>query len=222
MARPLFAASVLIWALSSMARMRRYGGVDNGWATVVALDPGGTTGWSVMCVESDALSDPDISILKSIVHWRQGQVAICDEDDHVAALVELLAVWPHAAVVIEDFILRKYVSGRELLSPVRITAKVAYVFNRGLEGIEPPGRKIFRQQPSLAMSTATDARLKDWNLYVREGGEEHARDATRHAITFLRRASEKPKLRRMAWPWLYECDGNVRDCSLDVFDFEDA
>ena len=196
--------------------------MDNGWATVIALDPGGTTGWSVMCVETDALCDPEISILKSIVHWRQGEIAIGDEDDHVAALVELLAAWPHAAVVIEDFILRKYLQGREMLSPVRITAKVGYCFNRGLEGIEPPGRKIFLQQPSLAMKTATDDRLKDWGLYVREGGQGHARDATRHAITFLRRVSEKPMLRATAWPWIYDPSGGLHDCSLDAFDFEDA
>ena len=176
---------------------------------MIALDPGGTTGWSVICVEQDALSDPDVSILRSIAHKAQGQVDLVDEDEHVGVLVELLAAWPYAAVVVEDFILRKYVKGRELLSPVRITAKVEYCFKRGLEGIDPPGRRIWLQQPGMAMSTATDARLKDWGLYVSAGGEEHARDATRHAITFLRRAGDRPKLRHAAWPMTYDTDGEI-------------
>lgn len=192
-------------------RPRRYADVDNGWATVIALDPGGTTGWSVLCVEQDALSDPDVSILKSIAHKAQGQVDLADEDEHVGVLIELLAAWPFAAVVCEDFILRKYVTGRELLSPVRITAKVEYVFKRGLEGIDPPGRRIWLQQPGMAMNTATDARLKAWGLYISAGGMVHARDATRHAITFLRRCGDKPALRHAAWPMTYGVDGSIEE-----------
>lgn len=186
---------------------RKFEDHDNGWTTVIALDPGGTTGWSVMCVDVDALSDPDISILKSISHWAQGQV-VGPENDQIKSIVDLLAAWPNAAVVIEDFILRKYVQGRELLAPVRITAAVEYVFWRGAEGIGQPGRPVFKQQPSLAMKTATDDRLRTWDLYLRDGNE-HARDATRHAITFLRRASERPQLRHRAWPGWYDTDGDM-------------
>lgn len=188
-------------------RSERYGDDDNGWATVIGIDPGGTTGWAVMCVEQDALSDPDVSILRSIAHKAQGQVA-GDEDKQAMILIELIAAWPSAAVVIEDFILRKFVSGRELLSPVRITAKVEFALKYGLLDVGRP-RDVFKQQPSLAMKTATDDRMKDWGLYIREGGEEHARDAMRHCITFMRRAGEKPALRSAAWPRVYGEDGEL-------------
>lgn len=186
----------------------RYYDLDNGWATAIALDPGGTTGWSVMCVEPDCLADPEISVLASITHWAQGQVD-GDEDDQARALVQLIAAWPHAAVVVENFTLRTFKQSRELLSPVRITAKLSYVMKHGLEDVAPAGRRMWLQEPSMAKSTATDDRLKDWGLYRRAGGEEHARDATRHAITFLRRCSDRPKLRHNAWPRLYDVSGDL-------------
>lgn len=49
------------------------------WASVVAIDPGGTTGWSVMMVHPEALLDPDTSILENIEHFAQGQT-IGDEE----------------------------------------------------------------------------------------------------------------------------------------------
>lgn len=186
----------------------RYHDLDNGWATVIAVDPGGTTGWSVMCVEPDCLADPEISVLASIVHWASGQVD-GEENAQAHALVTLIASWPHAAVVCENFTLRTFKQSRELLSPVRITSKLDYVMNRGLEDVAPAGRRIWLQEPSMAKGTATDDRLKDWGLYRRVGGEEHARDATRHAITFLRRASDRPKLRHSAWPLLYDTKGEL-------------
>jgi hypothetical protein len=181
---------------------------DNGWATVIAVDPGGTTGWCVMCVEPDCLSDPDVSVLQSISHYAWGQVD-GEENGQAHALVDLIAAWPHAAVVFENFTLRTFKQSRELLSPVRITAKVDYVLHRGIEDVYPAGRRIWLQEPSMAKSTATDDRLKDWGLYRREGGQEHARDATRHAITFLRRASDRPNLRHNAWPTLYDKAGDL-------------
>lgn len=184
---------------------RRYESAE--WATVIAIDPGGTTGWSVMCVYTDALSDADVSILKSIAHRAHGQVG-GDEDEQARILIELIAAWPGCAVVVEDFVLRKYLKGRELLSPVRITAKVEYAVKRGLEDVQTEPR-LWIQSSSLAKSTATDDRLRQWGLYQREGGLEHARDADRHAITFLRRASERTSIRAKAWPHIYAEDGGL-------------
>lgn len=162
------------------------------WISVVAIDPGGTTGWAVLMVHPEALTDPDTSILGNIEHFASGQVG-GDERHQVKELLELLDVWPEAAVCIEDFVLRKMLRDRALLSPVRITAVLDYAMWRA-------GRRTFKQAPSEAKGIATDDRLRSWGLYIREGGEEHARDATRHAITFLRRAKEKPRLRHLAWP----------------------
>lgn len=177
---------------------------DSGWATVVALDPGGTTGWSVLMVHPEALRCPEVPVLANIEHFVQGQFT-GDEDEQARACVELVECWGDAAVVIEDFVLRTFRMDSDLLAPVRVTAKVEFGLKcaEGLGGFQRNRTRVFKQQPALAMSTATDARLKEWALYVAEGGEQHARDATRHGITFLRRAKEKRALREEAWPALY-------------------
>lgn len=166
------------------------------WATVVAIDPGGTTGWSVIMVHPDSLIEEDTSILGNMEHFVQGQ-ATGHEHAQEKELLELLEAWPDAAVVIEDFILRKQLRDRALLSPVRITEVLDF-------WCWMEQRRTFKQQPSAAKGAVTDERLKAWGLYIREGGEEHARDATRHGIHFLRRAKESPKLRKMAWPYLFD------------------
>lgn len=184
---------------------------DNGWSTVVAFDPGGTTGWSVMCVYPDALTDPDVSILKSIIHWRHGQIS-GTEHSNINQILELVAMWPGAAVVCESFVIRKFIQSPEFLSPVRIRAVLEWALRRGYDGLDEfdhPVRQLFTQAPAHAMGLATDTRLKAWGLYERDGGMEHARDADRHAITFLRRAKEEPTLRWRAWPQYYAQDGSL-------------
>lgn len=200
----------------------------DGWATVIAVDPGGTSGWCALAVEADALACSDVSILASIVHNTIGQVA-GDENEQADFLVELMYCWPSATRVIEDFTLRKFSRGRELLSPVRITARIEYglagsewLRQDGLGGddgwdggpfpivttTDGTAQRMFYQPSELAKTTVTDARLRDWGLYT--PGQEHARDALRHAITFLRRAKERPRLRALAWGSLYLPDGSLK------------
>lgn len=123
------------------------------------------------------------------------------ESAGVSELLRLVDGWPGAAIVTEDFILRKFDQGRDILAPVRVMEKFEF-------GLWVIGRyaQSFRQQPSMAKTTVTDERLRRWGFYRREGGMEHARDADRHAITFLRRCSEGKAgraLREIAWPYLY-------------------
>jgi hypothetical protein len=192
---------------------RREAEEANGYAQLIWFDPGGTTGWSVFSVHPDALSQEDLSVLENVVWWDQGQF-VGDEDNQADEMVELCRVWPHAAIGIESFILRTRRSSEDTLSPVRLIAKLGYALRKGHEGRgsdlkcgRGKPRRLFQQQPSLAKNTVTDDRLKEWGYYRREGGEEHARDATRHALTFLRRTSdEDPRstaLRVAAWPHLF-------------------
>jgi hypothetical protein len=175
-----------------------------GWANVIALDPGGTTGWSVMMVHPDALVDPDISVLSNIEHWTHGQFT-GNEDDQAKQIIDLVEAWPDSALVMEQFKVRQMAVD---LSPVRIIAKVEFGLKWMLdEDTIKPTR--FMQMPALAKSTVTDARLREWGLYERAGGMEHARDADRHALTFLRRAKERAQLRQQAWPYLYSKDGTA-------------
>lgn len=172
---------------------------------VVAVDPGGVTGWSVLQIHPEALVNPDIPILANIEHWSHGQIKSpandTAEQDCVSELVGIVAQWPGCCVLMEDFILRMFSMGRELLAPVRLNAMLAYALRTEL-GIEI----THRQQPSQAKTIATDERMKEWGLYEREGGMEHARDADRHAIVWMRNAKDPMRgyaRRALWWPHLY-------------------
>jgi hypothetical protein len=166
------------------------------YPAIISIDPGGTTGWNVIVVHGDSLSDPHCSILENIIHWEQGQFE-GDEFAQADEIITLIDLWDDAAILFEDFILRKFSAGRELLSPVRITSMVAYHISRTYT----PPRPIFMQMSELAMSTVTDDRLKKWGLY--QPGEQHARDALRHSVTFMRRSKDNKRIREAAWPHIY-------------------
>lgn len=165
-----------------------------GYPTVVAFDPGGITGWSVMTVHPDALTDPDVPILDNLLHWEQGQVEGA-ELSQVDNVVEMLDLWDGAAPVMEDFHTRTLAAE---LSPVRIASTVEWALSRLFD----PARPMFRQMPSMVMGPANDDRLKRWGFY-RADGQEHARDATRHAIVFLRRVKKAKALRAAAFGHVY-------------------
>lgn len=176
-------------------------------AAVIAIDPGETTGWSLIVVNPECLSDPKEKILANIlVHQhgevsskRTGPVGIFNEGECLAVndLYTLAESWPHAAIVIEDFIIRNNDRTRSFLSPVRMTSKLEQL-------LWADSRIYFRQQANDAKTTAKDWRLKEWGMYEREGGLGHARDADRHAIVFLRRLTQSAKLRAQAFPHLYD------------------
>lgn len=138
-------------------------------------------------------------ITKQVKFWDHGQIT-GDECWQAHQMVELADRWPRAVVVVEDFILRKFTKGRELLFPVRITEAFRYA-------LWLRQREMFKQMPSEAKTIATDDRLKMWGLYEREGGMQHARDADRHAISWLRKCKERPELRAKSWPYLYSSKG---------------
>jgi len=191
--------------------------------TVISIDPGGTTGWSVMTVHPDALLDPDVPILANFIHRENGQIRaiptlanpratpkardLSEEERKCVRILmmDVILKWPGAVIVIEDFILRKKSMDRELLSPVRLTAALEWA-------IDASGFPYYidRQAPSEAKSQITDERMKRWGLYKRAGGMEHARDADRHSILYLRKCKQNGGKRGLAWPHLFNLDGSPK------------
>jgi hypothetical protein len=160
---------------------------DSGWANLIAIDPGGTTGWSVMMVHPDALAVDDVSILANIEHWSHGQL-YGDADSQVK---------------------QTYRKDRDLLSPVVISAKLEFglKFWPGLGGQR--SRIPMFKQPTSVLASITDDRLREWGFYDAEGGMEHARDADRHALYFFRGCKTGVRardIRLRAWPELFGRD----------------
>ena len=177
--------------------------LPNNALPIITIDPGGTTGWSLLVLKREVLGrnvfdHPLEMILRSKMKWDHGEIDCRQtEDQSVYSLRKLIDEWPSAAVVIEDFILRtqRREQSRELLSPVRITAKLEH-------HLWLCKRKMFLQQPAMA-KRMTDERLKQLGVYSREGGLQHARDADRHAIMFIRRCMDGAKgvvLQEQSWP----------------------
>ena len=194
--------------------------ITYGEAAIIAIDPGGTTGWSLITVHPEALIEPQADIFDNIFIHQHGQVdcgmhrgnldsslhdGISTEGEFsgVYDLVEFIKVWPSAAVVIEDFTLRQMRMDRELLSPVRITSAIGYA-------MWLDGRDYHVQSPSDAKRHCSDDRLREWRMYDHSSGLRHARDADRHAILFLRKAKMKKDFRALAWPHLYGKRGAYR------------
>jgi hypothetical protein len=183
----------------------------NGWAATVWIDPGGTSGWGVMCIDPEDLVGQR-PIHKLLDHWMCGEISATQEDAQASEILELYDMWEDAAIGIESFTVRKFLQNKEFLAPVRIRAKVEY----GLwlaekwqadedERLVGRPRTLFTQDPSMAKRTLTDDRQHEYKLW--EPGRDHKRDAIKHCYTFLQRCRDKPRLRYFAWPNLFKSDG---------------
>jgi hypothetical protein len=97
-------------------------------------------------------------------------------------------------LIIEDFILTRLRSSeRSGLSPVRITAALDGYRHGMADAYEAGGfgpsrvRTPIYQQPSDAFSFATDARLRNWGLWIPGAAREHEREALAHLCLRLSR-----------------------------------
>lgn len=177
------------------------------WCEVLAYDPGGTTGWAVLCVRPrDLVSDKPLN-RRLLKHYAAGQI-VGDENTQVDQLVELVDIWPNAAVVGESFVQRIKNTGLETdvaYSPVRINAVVRW-------WLATEDRFLFKQTPRDAKAKWTDSRLDDVKLNPGGGhANRHARDGVRHAALFLNRAREPRAkvLRHRAWPHFFNDKGEL-------------
>lgn len=170
---------------------------SSGDPTVISYDTGGTTGWALFSVHPDALLYADVMILDNITHLAFGEFT-GNEYLQVDAMRVLAETWPGAALVVEDFILRRFDMSRNVLAPVRLNAAFRYEMSL------PPERHVFLQQASTAKTTITDERLKAIGFWAQTEGLVHARDAIRHGLTFLKRLKSQPKLLKAVFPALWE------------------
>lgn len=160
------------------------------FSSVTAVDPGGSTGICTVWYWASGLAQPNVPMQKCLLGW-QAQCLRGGENEQTLEILRWFANrsfgQDKADMVIEDFILRSAIKGRELLSPVRIGHKIDYQLWRGLKVAS--GERLqfepYWQSPGDAKSVMTDERLKLMAMYT--PGPDHARDATRHALMWLRK-----------------------------------
>jgi len=154
---------------------------------VIGIDPGVTTGWAKITIPMDSIFGDEPG---EIIDWKYGMLD-GPETGQAQTFCRIAKRYIFPAVAIEDFDNRRPLRNREYLAPVRVASKIEFCIQTGMAG-QVTGHEW--QMPSLAFETAPDDRLKKWGLYP--PGPEHPKDATRHAITLIRRAKKDPKLAR--------------------------
>lgn len=185
------------------------------FCTIIALDPGGTTGWSLMRFWPEAfLEDREMTrVVTYLAEWKHGQIDCGAKTGNLGTSLDsgistsgefagartvggLLRAEPEAAVVIEGFDLRIFNKDKDLLSPERLKAVIGYE-------LWLSRRPYFVQRPR-EKGVFHDERLKALGMYERSGGMQHARDADRHALMFASRCAADSRkgreLREMCWP----------------------
>lgn len=164
---------------------------------VMAVDPGGTTGLASALLNAERARTTRALMKRAV---RKGALEVeqigsaGDPGPHGGPAHQAAQVYKrwlafqsraHAAgvpfgaifLVIEEFALRQRSAD---LAPVAVTnALLAYLRGEGgtWAGIVRPDLLYF-QQPSEAMTYATNDRLKAWGIWT--VAQEHGRDATRH------------------------------------------
>jgi hypothetical protein len=155
------------------------------------IDGGVTTGWAAIGVSRASIFDNEPG---GIQEWESGQID-GPFSGQVIALASIIKRFSPVAIITEGFDPKADNRTEAFWSPIIVNSMLIFANHLGMTG---PMTTMHEQMPGLAKSTATDPRLRKWGLYAK--GSRHARDGTRHAITFIRRAKQNPTLAREAWP----------------------
>lgn len=170
---------------------------------IIGVDPGVTTGVAIAILqrkEIGSLADVFVE-MGQLSYGFSGngfdiiESASADEGEakvaaEIAQLVRTAVLHGSRVVlVIEDFVVRRFDSSREFLSPVRITARIQQeLFNDTI----CQGVTVAMQSPSDAKQTCTDERMKKWGIQPKTHKDRHGLDAARHCVLFIRKLMANP------------------------------
>lgn len=162
---------------------------------LVAFDPGGVTGWAAFSIHKRAFADIRARVLEHVKWWSTGEFE-GTEREILKQCIDLahrakFGGMPFNAetdIVSEDFDLVQTLGGKELLSPVRINAVLAW---------ELEGRGIpFHLQNRSMRTNQTRERL------IAMGFKPAGKDslaALQHGITWLKRLKKESIRKPLPW-----------------------
>jgi hypothetical protein len=138
---------------------------------IVALDPGGTTGWATW---TDGPQE----------EWSWGQIG---PQEHHKELNDFLGLQQTQdfILVCETFDFRQHDNNR---TKVNLISR-EYIGVAKLFAAERMSTPVVLQTPAQAKTFVTDEKLKAMDLWV--PGKVHARDALRHLITYMVRVQRR-------------------------------
>lgn len=170
-----------------------------GREVVIGIDPGVTTGLSVMVLDNLKNGVDGVMAWGSdqISYGGSGNVQDLYEGDETFPEQEIAeqigqaivrwSRWNTVYIACEDFIIRKHNSSRDFLAPVRITAGILQEIHKSAKGL-----RLTFQTPADAKGTCKDERMDAWGFPIKTQKDRHSRDADRHVILFLRRCQANP------------------------------
>lgn len=163
---------------------------------VLSIDPGVTTGWVLWNGEVPVLGSHFVR--EGVIGWGQigPKRGFSEEFECAETLVDLVFSEDGSVcdvVLIEDFILQGgslraggVNKNRDGLSPVRITAVLLGLLRERCGwGVGCTEGEVVFQMPAQK-DTITNQRLKLFDMWF--VGKQHARDAGRHLLVYLRSA----------------------------------
>lgn len=171
---------------------------------IIGVDPGVTTGIAVAALqgkEVGSLNEAYVEMgqlsygfsgngfdIMEVSSAEEGEAFIAKEIVYLAEA----AIWNESRVVlaIEDFVVRRFDSSREFLSPVRIIARIHQELTHYKEVANQV--TIAMQSPSDAKQTCTDERMKKWGIQPKTHKDRHELDAARHCVLFIRKLMANP------------------------------
>jgi len=167
--------------------------------SVLAIDPGGTSGWYWISIPRDCIFGYEDS---RVVEFDYGEFTgdLAYQAEEIATLARELQGLEYKvgpAIICEawDIDPAFKVTDLETLSPVELGAMLKLLRRQK----KLADCSLHFQQRGQAFSCMTDERLRKRGLWIE--GSDHIRAACRHAYTALRRANENLAFAKELWPY---------------------
>lgn len=155
------------------------------WPRVLWIDPGTVSGVGMVWFDPQSLVDGK-PLRRSLLAWH-GTYLYGAEDgvngqiNRFLRIRHMLSGEPGLATGVERFTLMRLDRSEDFLSPVRIRAGISFAMSVSKRS---PGQ-LLHQSPGDAMTTFTDARLRELGMYTE--GPDHIRDGIRHCLLHIRK-----------------------------------